>query len=370
VPTLPEPFEIAVEDAALEDLRARLALTRWPRPLPGGDGWELGAEERTLRRLVDRWAGGYDWRAHERALNALPHFVVDLDGAPLHFLHFRGAGPDPLPIVVTHGWPGSFLEQLALAERLAARSFDVVVPSLPGFAFSAQRPERTDLWSTPELWHRLMTDVLGYERYGAHGGDLGAGITTRLGARHPEAVAGIHLLGVGRPEIEPDSPLSDAEHAHVEHEQRWYRAEGAYMHQQQTRPVTLAYGLSDSPVGLLGWLVEKYRGWSDGGGDLSARFSDEDVLTWTSLYWLTNTIATSFRPYNDGYAHPIQTPRVTVPTALAVFPGDLSAPPREWAERRYAVTRYTTMPRGGHFAAFEEPGLLADDITAFFAGLR
>jgi pimeloyl-ACP methyl ester carboxylesterase len=375
-----EPFTIAIPEAALADLRGRVAATRWPQPIPG-EGWELGTEEATLRRLAARWVDGYDWRLHEREMNALPHFVVDLDGAPVHFLHLRGEGPDPFPIVLTHGWPGSFLELSALAGRLAypsrhggaaARSFDVVVPSLPGFAFSAQRPERTDPWSTPELWHRLMTDVLGYSRYGAHGGDLGAGTTTRLAARHADAVAGIHLLAVSPPDLSSEDapPLTDAERAHLEQVGAWERDEGAYEHEQQTRPVTLAYGLSDSPVGLLAWLVEKYRAWSDSHGDLAARFSDDDALTWTSLYWLTNSIGPSFRPYSDHYLHSPTTPRVTVPTALAVFPGDLSRPPREWAERSYALARYTPMPRGGHFAAFEEPELLAADIAAFFSDLR
>jgi pimeloyl-ACP methyl ester carboxylesterase len=305
-------------------------------------------------------------------MNRLPHFVVDLDGAPLHFLHFRSEAPDPFPIVLTHGWPGSFLELRALAERLAAQAFDVVVPSLPGFGFSAQRPQRTDPWSTPELWHRLMTDVLGYARYGAHGGDLGAGVTTRLAARHPDAVAAIHLLAVAAPDLDAEDapPLTDAERAYLDAASAWERDQGAYQHQQQTRPVTLAYGLSDSPVGLLAWLVEKYRAWSDSHGDLSSRFSDDEVLTWTSLYWLTNAIAPSFRPYNDHYVHRPATPQVRVPTAVAVFPADLSRPPREWAERSYAVARYTSMPRGGHFAAFEEPELLAADIAAFFEDLR
>jgi pimeloyl-ACP methyl ester carboxylesterase len=372
-----ESFRIAVDDAALDDLRARLALTRWPLPIPG-EPWELGADVSTLRRLVDRWAGDYDWRAHEASMNELPHFRVDLDGAPVHFVHLRGDGPDPLPIVLTHGWPGSFLELAGLGDRLAhparygadpATSFDVVIPSLPGFAFSAQRPERTDPSSTSELWHRLMADVLGYARYAAHGGDLGAGVTTRLAAGHPDALVGIHLLAVGPPEIDDRTELSNAERAYLTQAKQWQRDEGAYMHQQQTRPVTLAYGLSDSPVGLLAWLVEKLRAWSDSGGDLSSRFSDDDVLTWVSLYWLTNTIAPSFRPYNDFYANGPKTPRVTVPTGLAVFPHDLAQPPREWAERRYAIERYTAMPRGGHFAAFEEPELLAADIAAFFSAL-
>lgn len=374
----PAPYEIAVPDPALADLRERLALTRWPTPIPA-DGWELGAETATLKRLVAHWADGYDWRAHERQMNDLPHFTVELDGAPVHFLHLRAERPDAFPLVLTHGWPGSFLELTAMADRLAnpsrhggdaADAFDVVVPSLPGFAFSAPRPQRTDPWSTPELWHRLMTDVLGYSRYGAHGGDLGAGVTTRLAARHPDALAGIHLLAVGAPAIDGSTVLSEDERVFLVEVERWGRDEGAYQHQQQTRPLTLAHGLSDSPVGLLAWLVEKLRAWSDCDGDLSTRFSDDDVLTWVSLYWLTNTIATSFRPYADQYARGPATPEVTVPTALAVFPRDLTQPPREWAERLYRITRYTRMPRGGHFAAHEEPALLAADITAFFADLR
>src|SRR4051794_15688449 len=305
----PRPFTIAVPDADIEDLHRRLAATRWPQSIPGSDTWELGTEEATLRRLAARWADGYDWRAAERALNELPHFVVDLDGADVHFVHLRAAGQaSSFPLVLTHGWPGSFLELAGLAQRLARRGYDVVVPSLPGFGFSAQRPQRTDPWSTPELWHRLMTDVLGYERYGAHGGDLGSGVSTRLAARHPEAVTGVHLTAVGPPELGEDATLSDAEQAYVAHVAEWNRDEGAYMHQQQTRPLTLAYGLSDSPVGLLGWLVEKYRAWSDSHGELGSRFADDDALTWTSLYWFTNAIAPSFRPYNDGFAHLTRTP--------------------------------------------------------------
>jgi pimeloyl-ACP methyl ester carboxylesterase len=369
---------IDMPEPALTDLRRRLELTRWPAPIPA-QGWELGSETPTMRRLVARWSGGYDWREHERSMNELDHFLVDLDGAAVHFVHLRGESPGAFPIVLTHGWPGSFLELSGLAARLAfpsryggaaADAFDVVVPSLPGFAFSAQRPGPTDPWSTPELWHRLMTDVLGYARYGAHGGDLGAGVTTRLAARHPDAVAGIHLLAVGAPALDASSSLSAEERAYVGQVERWEREEGGYEHQQQTRPLTLAYGLSDSPVGLLAWLVEKLRAWSDCDGDLSARFSDDEVLTWVSLYWLTNTIAPSFRPYNDHWARGTATPRVDVPTALAVFPYDLSQPPRAWAERCYAITRYTRMPRGGHFAAHEEPALLAADIAAFIADLR
>lgn len=374
----PQRFEVAVGQELLDDLRERLGRTRWPAELPG-DGWELGSEPATVRRLAVRWADGYDWRVHERAMNELEHWTVELDGAPLHYVRFAAERPGALPLVLTHGWPGSFLELRALAERLAnpsahggdpADAFEVVVPSLPGFGFSAQRSERTDPGDTPELWHRLMRDVLGHERYAAHGGDLGAGISARLAVAHPEAVVGIHVTAVGGPPAAEVTDPTPAELAYLAQAAEWERSEGAYEHQQQTRPLTLAYGLSDSPVGLLAWLVEKLRAWSDSHGDLASRFTDDEVLTWVSLYWLTSTIAPSFRPYNDHWARGTALGRVTVPTGLAVFPADLVQPPREWAERRYAVQHYTAMPRGGHFAGHEEPALLAADITAFFAGLR
>lgn len=283
----PKPYEIAVPEHALDDLRARLAMTRWPAPIPGAGG-DLGSEQGTLARLVARWRHGYDWRAHERAMNELPHFIVDLDGAAVHFVHLRAERPGALPLVLSHGWPGSFIELAGLGERLSRPSayggnpedaLDVVIPSLPGFGFSEQRPRRTDPWDTPELWHRLMIDVLGYQRYGAHGGDLGAGITARLAARHPEAVAGIHVLAVGAPELDASTELNDDERAYVAQVARWHRDEGAYEHQQQTRPAMLAYGLSDSPVGLLAWIVEKLRAWSDCDGDLTNRFTDDEVLS-------------------------------------------------------------------------------------------
>lgn len=333
-----------------------------------------------MERLTAYWADGYDWRAREALLNELPHYNADVDGTRIHFVHFRGEGDHGFPIILTHGWPDSFYGIIKLARRLAYPSqyggsgedaFDVVVPSLPGFIFSDQRPNLCDRPETADLWYRLMHDVLGYDRFGAHGGDLGAGVTTRLGAQYPGAVAGIHLLAVAQPELSEGESLSPLEQAYLEQVAEWSAAEGAYEHQQTTKPLTLAYGLSDSPVGLLAWLVEKYRSWSDCDGDISKRFTDDDILTQASLYWHTNTIATSFRPYFE-YGSCSRAPigRVETPTAVAVFPADLSQPPRSWCERVYDVRRYTVMPRGGHFAAHEEPRLLADDIAAFFRVLR
>ncbi|MFE3741339.1 epoxide hydrolase family protein [Streptomyces sp. NPDC059134] len=376
--THPTPL-IAVPEAEWEELRSRLRNTRWPTPWPTG-GWEAGTDPGELRRLVTHWATDYDWRAHETALNALPSHFADIDGTPVHYLRFDGEHPGALPIVLTNGWPSSFLELTGLARRLAAPSrhggdaadaFTVIVPSLPGFAFSPQRPSLTGPPQTHEIWHRLMRDELGFERYAAHGGDLGAGITSRLGEAHPEAVVGIHLTAVAGPAARDAAGATAEERAYLDSVAEWSAEEGAYLHQQSTRPLTLSYGLADSPTGLLAWIVEKYRTWSDCGGDLSSRFGDDFLLTQASLYWFTGTISTSFRPYYE-YARGLtrRVERVDVPTAVALFPADLAQPPRSWAERTYRVTRYTRMPRGGHFAAHEEPGLLAHDLTEFFRALR
>lgn len=370
---------ISVSDAELDELRARLKATRWPEPWPV-TGWDAGTDTAELRRLVAYWASDYDWRTHEAAINALPSHLADIDGTPLHYLRYDGEHPDALPIVLTHGWPSSFLELTALADRLAAPSryggtptdaFTVIVPSLPGFAFSPQRPQLTDTPQTHDLWHRLMRDVLDFEHYAAHGGDLGAGITSRLAEAHPDEVVAIHVLAVAGPQDYDTSGLTPQERTYLDSLAAWQQQEGGYLHQQSTRPLTLSHGLSDSPAGLLSWIVEKYRAWSDCGGDLSSRFSDDFVLTQASLYWFTGTISTSFRPYYE-YAHGLtrRVRRVHVPTALALFPADLSRPPRSWAERTHNITRYTHMPRGGHFAAHEEPGLLARDITEFFRTYR
>lgn len=368
VPPLP------VTDEALEDLRRRVAATRWGEEWPE-DAWAAGTDSRTLRRLADRWIGGYDWRAVESGILALPSVQVEVEGVRVHAFVFRGAGADATPLLLTNGWPSTSLELVPLARRLSRPSefgdpgpaFTVVVPSLPGFPLSPQRLGRDS--RVHDVWHALMQN-LGFDRYGAHGGDLGAGLTSRLAQRHPESVVGIHLLAVaGPPAIEAET-LTDAEREFLESADEWRLHEGSYQHQQQERPLTLSPALSDSPVGLLAWIVEKYRAWSDSGGDLSRRFTDDFLLTQASLYWFTNSISTSFRPYYE-YAQGIteRVERVRVPTAVAVFPADLSQPPREWAERTYDVVRYTRMPSGGHFAPHEEPDLLAADIREFFTSL-
>jgi pimeloyl-ACP methyl ester carboxylesterase len=361
-------LQLAVPEDELLDLRRRLTSTRWPAAWPT-EPWAAGTDETELRRLADYWATGFDWRAQEAVLNGLPSGEALVGGRRVHYLQFDG-GENAVPIILSNGWPSTFFEMVAVARRLAEQSFTVVVPSIPGYTFSEQRPTLPADLSTHEIWHQLMT-VLGFERYLAHGGDLGAGTTSRLAAAHPEAVAGIHLMAVGGPADYDEATLTDGERAFLERVAQWTREEGAYLHQQSTRPLTLTYGLSDSPVGLLGWIVEKYRAWSDSGGRLPSRFTDDFLLTQASLYWFTNTIGTSFRPYYEygrGVSRALD--RVTVPTAVALFPADLAQPPRSWAERTYNVVRYTEMPRGGHFAAIEEPELLAADITEFARTLR
>ena len=369
-----------VSDTELEDLRDRLRRTRWATPWPVAP-WEAGTDGAELRRLVDYWTSAYDWREHEAEINALPSRFADIDGTPVHYLRYDAEREGALPLVLTNGWPSSFLELTGLAERLSTPSrhggssddaFTVIVPSLPGFGLSPQRPTFPDaVLPTHEIWHRLMHEELGFERYGAHGGDLGAGITARLGQAHPEAVAGIHVLAVLDPPAYDRAGLTDEERAYLEAKAAWHAAEGGYSHQQRTRPLTLAQGLSDSPSGLLAWILEKYRAWSDCDGDVSTRFSDDFLLTQASLYWFTNAISTSFRPYYDGDRAILPAGgRVEVPTAVALFPAEIGAPPpRSWVERTYRLTRYTVMPRGGHFAPHEEPELLAGDLTAFFRPL-
>ncbi|MFC4592246.1 epoxide hydrolase family protein [Sphaerisporangium corydalis] len=367
---------LAVPDADLDDLRARLRGTRWAKPWPVA-GWEAGTDGEELRRLVDYWAYGYDWREHEAAVNALPSRFADIDGTLLHYLRFDAEREGALPLVLTNGWPSTFYELIELARRLSTPSryggdpqdaFTVIVPSLPGFTFSSQLPALDGTLPTHELWHRLMHDELGFARYGAHGGDLGAGITALLAQAHPESVIGIHLLDVVSTPPDVGAEMTDEERTYLNAFGAWAYEEGAFAHQQRTRPLTLAQGLSDSPSGLLAWILEKYRAWSDCDGDLATRFSDDFLLTQASLYWFTNTISTSFVPYYEsGQGLVPKLERVEVPTALALFPANLGVvAPRGFVERKYHLTRYTHLPRGGHFPAHEEPELLAGDITAFF----
>ena len=371
-----EPFTIAVADEVLSDLRTRLLDTRWPEAAPGPP-WQQGTDLAYLRDLVAYWIDGFDWRACERELNALHHFHATVDGTRIHFVHERAASGDGIPLILTHGWPSSFLELLALVPLLSDR-FDLVIPSLPGYGFS-QRPHRTGVTSrfTAGLWHQLMRG-LGYERYGAHGADWGAAVSTFMALDEPGPMIGLHLANLdSAPYTGPGSPpLSEAERAYVADFRRWLDEEHAYGAIQSTRPQSLAYGLNDSPAALAAWILEKWRLWGDTGGDIESRFSRDFLLTNVTLYWATATIVTSMRDYFDNRWSPETAigpdDFVRVPTAISVFEHNFVAEgdmPREWAERLYDVRRWTPMPRGGHFPAAEEPELLAADIAAFFTEL-
>lgn len=377
------PFKIEVPQAALDDLRERLARTRWPDEIQSS-GWDYGTNLSYLKELITYWITEFDWRAQEESLNSFTHFRAYLNGLGIHFIHGHGRGPNPLPLVITHGWPSTFYQMHKLIPLLTdparhgaepADSFDVVVPSLPGYGFS-DRPTKPGMNKAhiARLWSRLMTEALGYSRFGAQGGDIGTGVTTQLGLLFPQQVAGIHLTDPAWPYLGTgERALSTAERAYVEDEARWRRDEGAYSDQQATKPQTLAYSLNDSPAGLAAWIIEKFRAWSDCDGDIERRFTKDELLTNLTIYWVTETINSSMRLYYESRHNPTafkQGERVTVPTGFAIFPADIDQPPREWAERSYNVERWTLMPRGGHFAALEEPELLAEDIRAFFRPLR
>ena len=369
-----EPFEIRVGADVLDDLRERIRRTRWPEPAPG-PAWSQGTDLDYLRSLLEYWAGGYDWPARERELNAYHHFTADLDGVRIHFVHEKAVGGTGIPIVLTHGWPSTFVELLPLVPLLTnpehGPAFDVVIPSLPGYGFS-DRPHRTGVnyRTVAELWHRLMR-ALGYERYGTGGGDFGAGVASFMAIDDPTAVLGVHLtnLELGPPDT---GGLTDAERAYEEQQRRWNEAERGYSAIQSTKPQTVGYGLTDSPAGLAAWLLEKWRSWTDSGGDLDAHVGRDFLLTTLMVYWVTRSATTSMRDYYDNRWTPSQLSFVNTPTAIAVFDHEFvpeGNPPREWAERLYNVRRWTAMPRGGHFAPVEEPELVAADIAAFFGSL-
>ncbi|MBM4257292.1 MAG: epoxide hydrolase [Deltaproteobacteria bacterium] len=381
--TKPEPFTIHVSDAELADLRERLDRVRWPGEVPD-TGWEYGANLAYIKQLVDYWRTKYDWRAQERELNKWPHFKVTIDGQRIHYLHQRGKGPKPLPLIISHGWPGSIYEFMQILGPLTdpaahggdpADAFDVIAPSLPGYGFSDPTHERkVNVIRIGEWFGTLMKDVLGYSRYGAQGGDWGALVTSRLGFAFPQHVVGIHLNMVGvAPHPANRQNLSAAEQAWMQEMKGWQSEETGYQNIQGTKPQTLGYGLNDSPVGLCAWIVEKFRTWSDCNGNPENSYTKDQLLTNVMIYWITQTINSSTRLYYEQRHHPwllAKDEKITVPTGFAAFPKELARPPREWAERAYNVQRWTPMPAGGHFAAMEKPQLLVDDIRAFFRGVR
>jgi pimeloyl-ACP methyl ester carboxylesterase len=373
------PFEIRVEDAVLEDLQDRLARTRFPDQIEG-TGWEYGIPTDYLRELVEHWREKYDWRAQEARLNELEHFRTSIDGQSVHFIHARSPHEDALPLLLTHGWPGSIVEFLDVIPRLtdpeayggeATDAFHVVAPSLPGYGFS--EPTRTtgwDPWRIARAFVELM-DRVGYSRYGAQGGDWGAQVTMRIGALDTDHCLGIHLnMAFADPPAEM-VVLTDEDKADLAAMQQFMREESAYAMEQSTKPQTVGVGLNDSPAGLLAWIVEKLRTWSDCDGDPESVFTRDQMITNVMTYWVTQNITSSARLYWELQHSGERSPeRIEVPTGIASYPKEVIRFPRPWIEQRFNVTHWADMPRGGHFAAMEQPELFVDDVRKFFRTVR
>ena len=379
----PKPFDIHISDDILSDLRERLSRVRWPDEIPGA-GWTCGTDLSYLKTLVDYWRDHFDWRKQEAELNRFRQYTVPMEGIDLHFIHEPGRGPNPMPLLISHGWPGSVLEFQELIPMLTdparfgadpADSFTVVAPSLPGFTFSF-RPdqERFGVERIAEVFAKLMTDVLGYERFGAQGGDWGAFVTSRLACDVPQRLHGIHLnlLAVPRDPAALENPTEE-ESRYLKELKHFMKEEIGYQWIQGTKPQTLSYGLTDSPAGLAAWIVEKFYTWSDCRGDLDGYLGRDTILTNITLYWATGAIGSSFWPYYARMHGPWPVPadrRIEVPTGYVDFPKEILRPPRSVAERTYNIQRWTVKDRGGHFAALEQPEVLAEEIRAFFRQFR
>ena len=379
----PRPFEIHVPDETLADLNMRLERTRWPDENQG-EAWQYGSDLKYMKDLAGYWQTEYNWRAHEARLNNLRQFVTSIDGIELHFIHEPGVGPDPMPLILMHGWPGSIVEFERLLPLLTdpgrfggdpVDAFTVVAPSLPGYAFSFRPGQpRFSVARMADIFAKLMTGVLGYDRFAAQGGDWGGYISAALGAAHADKVLGIHVNLLWGPRQDTPTPKTEEERAYMKELNHWLKEEQAYGLIQGTKPQTLAYGLTDSPVGLAAWIVEKFRTWSDCGGSVENRFSKDLLITNVMLYWVTGAINSSFWLYwarlHEPWPITRETP-VRAPTAFASFPKEILHPPRAWVEPAYPnIRRWTMMTAGGHFPALEEPEALAADVRAFFRDLR
>lgn len=377
-----DKFEISVDPIVIDDLKKRLAATRWTDEIDNKD-WKYGTNEEYLKTLCSYWQNEFDWTKQEAFLNSFQHYRSEIDGVKLHFVHQKGEGPHTVPLLLTHGWPDSFVRFLKIIPLLTkingkGFSFDVIVPSIPGFGFSdrpvtpGMNPERI-----AQLFARLMTEELGYEKFVAHGGDWGSSITEQISVQYPDKLLGIHLTDI--PFIHlfavPPGDLSEPEKEYLERGKKWQEREGGYAMIQSTRPQSLAYGLNDSPAGLAGWIIDKFYYWSDCNGSLENCFTKDELLTNITVYWITQTINSACRIYFEAMqamqkAASMKFKKVEVLTGVAIFPKDLVTAPKEYADRLYNVAQWTEMRKGGHFAALEQPQLLADDITSFAASLQ
>ena len=369
-----QPFKSAIPQQILDDLKSRIKNTRWPDEIVNS-GWTFGANLSYIKELSEYWLHHFDWIKTEDEINAWPNFIAEIDGNKIHFLHIKGKSRKKLPLIITHGWPGSFLEMMKIIPFLTNEddfSFDLVIPSLMGFGFSEKITKPgSNAWFVADLWHKLMQE-LGYEKYCAQGGDLGAGVSTALALRHPENILGLHLNyipGSYKPFLKDRENLTEEETSFQKEYTEWAYKEGAYAHQHATKPITLAYGLNDSPVGLCAWMIEKFYGWSDCNGHIENIFTKDELLGNITLYWVTETIHSSIRMYHENSKAGLQFGEndfVNAPVGIAKFPKEISFPPRDYIERGYNVQHWSGFSAGGHFAAMEQPRLLSKDIINFF----
>lgn len=380
-----EPFQVSISQDILDDLRYRLERTRWPDEIEGS-GWRYGANLAYMKELADYWLDEFDWRVQEKKINSFANYRTSIDGLQIHFVHEYGKGSNPIPLLITHGWPSSFVEMLKIIPMLtdpaayggnASDSFDVIVPSVPGFGFS-DRPLKAGMtrWRVAEIWSKLMGG-LGYKKFGLHANDIGAVISGWLALDFPERMIGLHTMMPTFPSPSFDEgqpPMTETEKSFKEIVDTWDQEEGGYDAIQRTRPQTLAYGLNDSPVGLMSWIIEKWCVWTDPNGNIEDYFSKDELLTHVTIYWVTQTANSSMRSYFEREhdarrLKPDQ--KISIPTGIALSTEAVVHAPREWAQRRYAdIRHWTEFSSGGHFMASESPEILAADIRDFFRQLR
>ena len=384
-------FKIDIKQSVIDDLKSRIAATRWTDEIENSK-WEYGTNKSYLKELSDYWQNIFDWKKQEEYMNSFPNFKAIIDGVDIHFIHVKGEGENAIPLLLTHGYPDSFARFFKIIPLLTKAdengfSFDVIIPSTPGYGFSDIPTEKgMNTKRIAGLLSKLMTEELNYEKFVAHGGDTGSDITEKIALYHGQSLIGIHITDV--PWEHGFAPLKDpskAEKKFKEDSTKWSMTEGAYSMLQSTKPQTLAYGLNDSPVGLAAWIIEKFKTWSDCDGNIENCFTKDELLTNVTIYWLTQTINSAFRLYKEGIEalmNAMYNPliklnpfdktgeKTEVPTAFALFPKDISSPPKDFAERFFNVQQWTEMPKGGHFAAMEQPELLAEDIRKFVTSLQ
>jgi epoxide hydrolase len=378
-----QPFRVAITDAELADLRERLLDARLPDRIPG-TGWDFGTDMAYLRQLIEYWANTYDWRSHEARINSFDHYTTTIDDENVHFIHARSPEPDALPLIITHGWPGSIVEFLDAIEPLRnprahggdpRDAFHVVAPSLPGYAFSG--PTVAAGWNVrriAEAWAVLMAR-LGYDRYGAQGGDWGSMVSRHLADVDRDHVCAVHVnMWASMPTGAPGEMdgLTERELAHIARAAEYLKSGSGYVAIQSTRPQTLAYGLNDSPAGLLSWIVEKFHAWTDNNGSVEDAVSRDALLTNVALYWFTGTAGSAARLYYESITSgAVSPPPIThIPVGVGDYPQEIIVAPRRWVERDNNIIHWSELPRGGHFAAMEEPELFVDDVRSFFRKVR